>query len=230
MQNCAWRKAMLKGKTLQEIRDLSDAELAVLFETTDTKRAAAARGLMQKAFENVDLQEYLDGKGGTYVFETGRGYLDAGVRDQLDDSVRVDSTIAGFWAGSVAQSMNEMFSVEGVAMNLLPFAQLSGKLGLVSASGKAIFSGSLWKASAQAEQVSALGATLSAVQKVVPGMEGAGIGIHEAFAASRFGNSVGTFAAQHPNSLIALGALEGTVIGIGGTMLVDYYFPGSGFI
>ncbi len=44
------------------------------------------------------------------------------------------------------------------------------------------------------------------------------------------GNAVGAFAARHPNSLIAVGAFEGTAIGVGGTMLAEQYSPGAGII
>src|SRR3989338_5596374 len=115
-------------------------------------------------------------------------------------------------------------------MNLLPFSQLSGKFGLTSNAGKLIVGKELWKASVQAEQRSAFGVTWAGIKNVVPGIERAGVGIHEAFAASRWGNSVGAFAARHPNSLIAISALEGTAIGVGGTVLVEHYSPGAGII
>src|SRR3989338_1651591 len=115
-------------------------------------------------------------------------------------------------------------------MNLLPFSQLSGKFGLTSNAGKLIVGKELWKASVQAEQRSAFGVTWAGIKNVVPGIERAGVGIHEAFAASRWGNTVGAFAARHPNSLIVISALEGTIIGVGGTALVEHYSPGAGII
>ena len=224
------RDAVSRGKTLKEIKEMSDDELAVLFGTTDVQRAAKAGTFMRKAWDNVDVQQYLADGVGAYIFETGQSYLDASVYGKLDDSVKADASTWDFYWSSVAQTADEMFSIEGAAMNLLLFAQLSGKVGLLNNAGKLIVGKELWKAGVQAEQMSAFGVTLAGIKNVVPGIERAGVGIHEAFAASRWGSAIGTFAARHPNSLIAVGAIEGTLIGVGGTALVEHYSPGAGII
>ncbi len=224
------RDAVSRGKTLKEIMEMSDNELAVLFGTTDLQRAAKAGKFMRKAWDNADVQQYLNEGAGAYIFETEQSYLDASVYGKLDDSVKADASTWDFYWSSVGQTADEMLSIEGAAMNLLPFAQLSGKVGLMNNAGKLIAGKELWKAGVQAEQMSAFGVTLAGIKNVVPGIERAGVGIHEAFAASRWGSAIGTFAARHPNSLIAIGALEGTAIGVGGTAIVEHYSPGSGII
>ena len=222
-------QALAKGKSLDEIFQMNFGELSELFGS-DSGRTRYAIEKMEKAFDNVDLKEYIHDIDRGFVFETGQSYLDAEVHGRLDDSVKVDDTVWGFFKQSYGQVADEMFSMEGVAMNLLPFAQLSGKVGLLSNSGKMLIGKELWKASARAESMSSIGATWHGMKTVFPSLGKPGALIHGKFAATRLGNAYGGFAARNPNAMLAIGMFEGTAIGVGGTLLAEEYAPGSGII
>lgn len=132
----------LQGLSVEQISDVFGLDLVACSEeecASAMKRAEYIHNKLQNAFENPDVQQYLnDIDGHAFQFENNENYINGDLLAELSGGASSSDSSSDLYFKNVNKLTNDMTSIQGVTLGFGPFATL-GKLSVSIGAGSRTF-------------------------------------------------------------------------------------------